>query len=267
MDTLATVAQPEDIAQTAKQLGCRSVAFTYNDPVIFFEYARDTAIACRNLGIKSVAVTAGYICEAPRQEFFRYIDAVNVDLKAFSQTFYRNICGGDLQPVLDTLIYLVHSTCCWVEVTTLLIPNHNDSIKELQTMTRWFYQELGPNVPLHFTAFHPDYKMRDTPPTSSITLSRARQIALDQGLNYVYTGNVHDPKGSSTYCPNCQQQLIERDWYQLGAWNIHEGRCRFCQTPIAGVFESQPGTFGARRIPLKQIPLTSTPRKIAPHKH
>src|SRR5437763_5754594 len=202
-DKLADAASPEQIALAAKRLGCRSVAFTYNDPVIFLEYAVDVAQACQEADIRSVAVTAGYICEEPRMEFFRHMDAANVDLKGFSERFYHQICGGHLQPVLETLVYLKHHTNVWFEITTLLIPGENDSEQELEEMTQWIAANLGPDVPLHFTAFHPDWKMLDTPATPASTLTRARRIALKNGLRYVYTGNVHDEEGGSTYCHAC----------------------------------------------------------------
>ncbi|GAB4360455.1 MAG: AmmeMemoRadiSam system radical SAM enzyme [Gammaproteobacteria bacterium] len=251
MDTLADEASPEKIARVAQQTGCRSVAYTYNDPVIFLEYAVDVAKACREVGVKSVAVTAGYITEEARKEFFSYMDAANVDLKAFTEEFYHKICGGHLQPVLDTLKYIRHETDVWLETTTLLIPGHNDSEAEIDEMTRWVVQELGPDVPMHFTAFHPDWKMLDTPSTPPATLTRAREIALANGVRYAYTGNVHDRSGGSTWCHHCGALLIERDWYELGQWGLDEaGRCRKCGTPCAGVFEAQPGTWGARRQPI-----------------
>jgi len=251
IDTLSDEASPELIARVAEELGCKSVAFTYNDPVIFMEYAIDVAQACRERGIKAVAVTAGEICPEPREEFYRYMDAANVDLKAFTERFYEKICSGKLQPVLDTLKYLKHETKVWFEITTLLIPGQNDSDQELEAETQWIREELGPDVPLHFTAFHPDYKMLDLPPTPPATLTRAREIALQNGLHYVYTGNVHDHAGSSTYCPGCKQLLIGRDWYVLSEWNLTEtGDCRFCGTRIPGVFAGPPGRWGAKRVPV-----------------
>ena len=251
IDTLAAQASPEAIAQAALRLGCKSIAYTYNDPVIFMEYAIDIAQACHEYGIKSVAVTAGYICPEPRAEFYRYMDAANVDLKGFTERFYWKICGGHLQPVLETLKYLKHETSAWFEITTLLIPGENDADEEIEAMTCWVVEELGPDVPLHFTAFHPDWKMLDIPPTPSSTLTRARQIAIKNGVRYAYTGNVHDQEGGSTYCHQCGQILIGRDWYRLSDWNLTEhGRCRFCGTPCAGVFEPQPGHWGARRMPV-----------------
>ena len=250
-DTLADAASPEKIARVAEQLGCRSVAYTYNDPVIFMEYAIDVAKACRERGIKSVAVTAGYIADEPRREFFRYMDAANVDLKAFSERFYWKITGGHLQPVLDTLVYLKRETDVWFELTTLLIPGENDSDAELDAMTRWVVENLGPEVPMHFTAFHPDWKMLETPPTPLSTLTRAREIAMRNGVHYAYTGNVHDKAGDSTYCHQCGQLLIGRDWYVLSDWNLSkDSRCNACGTPLAGIFESKPGTWGARRLPV-----------------
>ncbi len=252
IDTLADCASPQRIAQAARDRGCSSVAFTYNDPVIFHEYAIDIAAACREVGIKSVAVTAGYICAEPRAEFFNVMDAANVDLKAFSERFYRKICGGELQPVLETLEYLRHETETWFELTTLLIPGENDSDQELERMTAWVVERLGTDVPMHFTAFHPDWKMTTTPHTPPPTLTRARQIALRNGVRYAYTGNVHDEHGGSTYCHRCHTKLIGRDWYELGAWNLDsDGRCRNCSTPCPGVFASTPGNWGRRRVPVR----------------
>jgi len=251
IDTLADQASPEKIASVAKQLGCRSVAFTYNDPVIFHEYAIDVAAACKQEGIKTVAVTAGYICEEPRKEFFSFMDAANVDLKAFTEDFYFKLTGGHLQPVLDTLKYLKHETDVWFELTTLLIPGKNDSDDELQQMTQWVVENLGPDVPMHFTAFHPDWKMLDVPATPIETLTRARNIALQNGVRYAYTGNVHDKEGESTYCHSCGNKLIGRDWYELSDWNLDaHGACKQCGTALAGVFEADKGNWGAKRQPV-----------------
>lgn len=252
MDTLADQASPEQLAKTAQALDCKSIAFTYNDPVIFLEYAIDIAQACRQLDIQSVAVTAGYICEKPRRHFFDHMDAANVDLKGFTERFYHKICGGHLAPVLDTLQYLKHETDVWFELTTLLIPEQNDSNVEIEKMTRWVVDHLGTDVPMHFTAFHPDWKMLDTPPTPPKTLTRARQIALSNGIQYAYTGNVHDRNGSSTYCHHCGILLIERDWYQLGEWKLnHQGHCLDCGTALAGRFSGPPGNWGAKRMPVR----------------
>lgn len=248
MDTLADQASPEAIARVAEETGCRSVAYTYNDPVIFLEYAVDVAKACHERDIKSVAVTAGYISPGAREDFFAHMDAANVDLKGFTEKFYHKICGGHLQPVLDTLVYLKQETDVWFETTTLLIPGENDSEEEIDEMTRWVVENLGPDVPMHFTAFHPDYKMLDHPPRPPETLIRAREIAMRNGVHYAYTGNVHDKAGQSTWCPNCGGLVIERDWYVLGEWHLDaEGHCAHCGHPIAGVFESQPGHWGPRR--------------------
>jgi pyruvate formate lyase activating enzyme len=253
-DRLQDRAAPEEIAEAAVRSGSRSVAFTYNDPVIFLEYAVDAARACRERGIRTVAVSAGYVCAEPRAEFFAGMDAANIDLKSFSERFYWKLCGGHLQPVLETLEYIRNETGVWLELTTLLIPGENDSAAEIEAMSRWIDERLGPDVPLHFTAFHPDWKMLDTPPTPTATLRRARAIALDQGLHYVYTGNVHDFDGSSTYCPECGEILVGRDWYELSNWNLvleaGQARCDQCSTPIAGVFEAAPGRWGSRRQPI-----------------
>ena len=250
-DRLQAKASPEAIAQAALDTGCRSVAFTYNDPVIFLEYAVDAAAACRARGIKTVAVSAGYICAEPRREFFRHMDAANIDLKGFTEGFYKSLCSGALAPVLDTLEYLRHETGVWLEITTLVIPGENDSPGEIEALSRWMMDHLGPDVPLHFTAFHPDWKMRDTPPTPPATLHRARRIAREAGLRHVYTGNIHDPAGQATYCHGCGTVLIGRDWHEIGAWHLTaEGRCSACGTPCAGVLEARPGRWGRRRRPI-----------------
>ncbi len=249
---LADQASPQGLAQAALETGSRSVAFTYNDPVIFLEYAVDTAMACREAGVKSVAVSAGYISPEPRGEFFRYMDAANIDLKAFTERFYRKITGSHLAPVLDTLQWIKHESDTWLEITTLLIPDENDSNSEIEAMCQWIANELGPNVPLHFTAFHPDYKMGHKPATSLQTLLRAHHIAKSNGLNYVYTGNVRHPETDSTYCHNCNKPVIGRDNYQLTDWQLNSnGDCRYCGTQCAGVFEEQPGNWGPKRVPLR----------------
>ncbi len=250
-DRLSEVATPVTIAASARRLGCRSVAFTYNDPVIFAEYAMDVAEACRALGLNTVAVTAGYITAEARPEFFRAMDAANVDLKAFTEDFYHRVCLARLQPVLDTLVYLRRETKVWFEVTTLLIPGENDSDEELDRASDWFAANLGPGVPWHFTAFHPDFRMLDTPRTPPATLTRARRIARSKGLQFVYTGNVHDPEGSSTWCPECGALLIERDWYKLGTFNLVGNHCHACGCEIPGRFSPQPGTWGPRCQPVR----------------
>ena len=251
MDTLADSASPLELAAAARRTGSASVAFTYNDPAVFMEYAIDVAQACHEADVRTVAVTAGYFCPDPREEFFRWIDAANVDLKAFTERFYRKVCGAELAPVLETLVYLKRETPVWLEITTLLIPGENDSDAELDALTRWIAGQLGPDVPLHFSAFHPDWKMNDRPPTPPATITRARGIALRNGLHYVYTGNVHDRRGGSTWCPGCGTLLIERDWYELGRWGLTpDGKCAECGLAVPGVFAAQPGTWGARRQPV-----------------
>jgi pyruvate formate lyase activating enzyme len=250
-DRLAAQAQPGRIAEVAAAHQCRSVAFTYNDPVIFHEYAIDVAAACHKRGIKTVAVSAGYVCPEPRQEFYAHIDAANIDLKAFTDQFYVHLTGSQLQPVLDSLIYLKHETRVWLEITTLLIPGKNDSAAEIDALTRWIFQNLGADTPLHFSAFHPDFKMMDIAATPISTLTRARQQAMDNGLQYVYTGNVHDKPGGSTYCSKCGERLIGRDWYVLSDWTLDQfGCCKRCGTLCPGVFDPRPGDWGARRLPV-----------------
>ncbi|MDH5718463.1 MAG: AmmeMemoRadiSam system radical SAM enzyme [Spirochaetia bacterium] len=252
MDTLGSFAAPEVIAKTAKSLYCKSVAFTYNDPVIFFEYAEDTARECHKRNIKTVAVTAGYINDKPRKEFFSFIDAANVDLKGFSEKFYKDLCSAALQPVLDTLSYIKKETKVWLEITTLLIPGMNDSEKDINKMTRWIYENLGADVPLHFSAFHPDYKMRDFEQTSVYTLKKSRKIAIENGLRYVYTGNIYDEEGGSTYCHSCGKKVIGRNWYEMTAYFLDEkGNCIYCSEKIAGIFDKKPGSWGSKRLPVQ----------------
>ncbi len=245
MDKLMERATPEAIAQEAQMRGSKSVAFTYNDPVVFFEYALDAADACHALGIQTIAVTAGYMHDAPRREFYAKMDAANIDLKGFKDDFYFKLCGGHLQPVLDTLAYVHHDTNCWLEITTLLIPGHNDADADIKALSEWVAKELGPDVPLHFSAFKPDWKMMDVPPTPSSTLSRARRIAQDAGLHYVYTGNVHDAEGGTTYCLKCHHATIVRDWYVIGHYDLAPGgACPECGTKIAGRFGEFEHPFG-----------------------
>jgi pyruvate formate lyase activating enzyme len=249
-DRLQERTTPEAIARAARDHGATSVAFTYNDPVIFAEWAIDVAAACRAHGVKTVAVTAGYITPEARPEFFAAMDAANVDLKGFTDGFYHKLCFAHLQPVLDTLVWLKHEAKTWFEVTTLLIPGLNDSDHEIDQLTTWFARELGPEVPLHFTAFHPDFKMTELAPTPPATLRRARTIARAAGLKHVYTGNVHDVDGQSTYCASCGAVVIERDWYRLGSWNLRDGACIGCGARLAGHIGDGPGTWGARRLPV-----------------
>jgi pyruvate formate lyase activating enzyme len=247
-DTLAAQASPELIVKAALKLNCQSIAFTYNDPVVFMEYAIDVAKLARSKGIKTVAVTAGYMNAEPRAEFYQYMDAANVDLKAFSEKFYKQLCSADLTPVLETLCFLKKETKVWLEITTLLIPSWNDSASELESLCRWILENLGPDVPLHFSAFHPDYKLTEVEPTPPQTLGLAREIGLRAGLHYVYTGNVHDPAGQSTYCTKCGGCVIKRDWYQIGSYNLDQnGCCAKCAAPCAGVFGAAAGSWGNRR--------------------
>ena len=251
-DTLAERAHPEQLADAALSAGCRSVAYTYNDPIIFLEYAVDVAKACRERGIRNVAVTAGYVCDEPRRELFEHMDAANVDLKAFTERFYSKLCGGHLEDVLDTLRYIKHHTKVWLELTTLIIPGENDSDDELDQLSRWVLAELGADVPVHFSAFHPAWKLLEPPRTPPETLSRARRLAMNAGLHFVYTGNVHDKEGDTTACPGCGEPVIERDWYRLLSYGLDDhGRCAGCGTQLPGVFDGPPGQWGSRRQPVR----------------
>lgn len=260
-DRLADQASPDAIAQRAQQLGCRAVAFTYNDPTIFAEYAIDVANACHARGVKTVAVTAGYIHAAPRRELFATMDAANVDLKAFTEDFYRRITFAHLAPVLETLEYLVHEAKVWTELTTLIIPGHNDSESEIAQLSEWVVTKLGPDVPLHFSGFHPDFKMRDVPATPLETLRRARRQAKEAGLRHVYTGNVHDVEGDTTSCHACGEKLIVRDWYELLEYRVTpDGHCGKCGAPVAGRFDAQAGNWGRRRLPVLISPPSAAGR-------
>jgi pyruvate formate lyase activating enzyme len=251
VERMSEFASPDAIAEAALRSGCRSVAMTYNDPVVFYEYAVDTADACRRRGVHTVAVTAGYMMPTPREAFYRHFDAANVDLKAFSQRFYREMCGGELACVLDTLVHLRSKTKVWLEITTLLIPGENDSDGELDQMTRWLCANLGAEVPLHFSAFHPDFRLLDRPATPLSTLQRARTLALGNGLRHVYVGNVRDDDGATTFCAGCGARLIARMGYDIASWAMtDQGACRACGTPCAGVFDGKPGTWGNRRLPI-----------------
>lgn len=248
MDTLMSHATPEMLARACRETGARSIAYTYNDPVIFLEYAIDVARACRADGIRSVAVTAGYICADPREEFFHWMDAANVDLKAFTDDFYYRVTGARLAPVLETLEYLVHCTDVWVEITTLLIPGENDGVAEIRKLADWVATRLRPDIPIHFNAFHPDFRMLDTQRTPPETLLRARRIALQVGLSHVYVGNIHDAEAQSSYCTGCGTRVIGRDWHQLSHWGLSDtGTCRSCGTTFPGVIDGPPGRWGRRR--------------------
>ena len=261
MDTLADAAPPDALAETALRLGCNSVAYTYNDPVIFLEYAVDTAIACHEVGVRNVAVTAGYICAEPRAEFYAHMDAANVDLKAFSEDFYRRVTGSQLGAVKETLEYLVRETEVWVEITTLLIPGENDSDAELEAMTAWVVERLGRDVPMHFTAFHPDFRMLDKERTPAETLFRARDIALRAGVRHAYVGNIHHKQAQSTWCAGGGGLLIGRDWHQLSDWHLDDhGGCVWCGTPLPGRFSGPPGDWGRRRERVRIAPVAGPPQ-------
>jgi pyruvate formate lyase activating enzyme len=251
VERLSDRASPDQLAEAAIRAGARSVAFTYNDPVIFAEYAIDAARACRERGVKSVAVTAGYITAEARKDFFEVMDAANVDLKAFTPEFYRKLCYAEIEPVLETLRYLKHETDVWFEVTTLLIPGKNDAPDEIDRLCDWFLRELGPDVPLHFSAFHPDFRMLDVERTPAETCLRAREQARHHGIHHVYSGNIHDKSGQSTYCAGCGAVVIERDWYELGAYRLKDDRCAACGTALPGRFAREGlerGSWGRRRL-------------------
>ena len=250
IELLSEAAGPEDIAAAAERLNCKSVAFTYNDPVIWAEYAIDTAKACHERGIKAVAVTAGYITPEARPEFFSVMDAANVDLKAFTEIFYQRLSLAHLEPVLDTLKWLKHESDVWFEITNLVIPQENDSEEETSRMCDWILKNLGDDVPLHFTAFHPDFRMQDRGPTPPATLLKAREIAMKAGIKYVYTGNINHKETQTTYCHACRKLVIERDWYNIGKYKLKGNACQHCGETIPGRFDKLDGVWGRKRMPI-----------------
>lgn len=253
-DSLAAHATPQMIANAASNNGVVSVAYTYNDPVIFLEYAVDVAQACRESKVKNVAVTAGYLTDAARPEFFGAMDAANIDLKSFQPDFYKRLTASEIGPVLDSIDFAVNETDCWVEVTTLLIPGENDSDAEIHDLSAWLRDTCGPNLPLHFSAFHPDHRMMSHPRTPADTLLRARRIALSEGLNQVYIGNAHNFDAQSSYCNGCGARVIGRDWYELSEWALDDfGQCSTCGTPLPGHFNGPPGTWGRNRKPVRLV--------------
>lgn len=227
---------PEEIVALAMQYKTPSIAYTYNDPVIFGEYVIDIAAVARQERIKNVMVTAGYVDVKARKDIFRNIDAANVDLKAFTENFYYKNTLSHIAPVLDTLLWLKNETDVWIELTTLLIPGQNDSGSEIQEMCNWVLENLGDSVPIHFTAFHPSFRMMDIPRTPESTVLRARSIALSEGIKYCYVGNMLDKEGQTTRCPACKTALIQRDWHSITKMNMHGGLCPSCGAAIAGVF-------------------------------
>lgn len=229
-------ARPEEVVKLAKKSGTPSIAYTYNDPTIFGEYVIDISKLAREENIKSVMVTAGYIDKDARKDVYKYIDAANVDLKAFTEDFYWKKTSSHLADVLDTLVWLKNETDVWIEITTLLIPDENDSSLEIKAECDWILENLGDNVPLHFTAFHPDFKMKDKDYTPEYTLLQAREIALTSGIKHCYVGNVHNREGQATYCPKCGEILIRRDWHTVISDKLVNGRCNNCNTNIEGVF-------------------------------
>ncbi len=238
---------PDEIVELALRAGCRGIAYTYNDPVIWAEFAVDVARAAHDAGLVNVFVTAGYVTREARAEVFAHMDATNVDLKAFTEEFYHRITFGHLEPVLDTLAWLRRETAVWTEITTLLIPGLNDGDEEIARECEWIAEHLGLDVPLHFTAFHPDFKMTERPRTPPGTLVRARAIARARGLRFCYVGNVHDAEGQTTWCPGCGAALIVRDWHAIRRYRMGGGRCLECGAEIPGRFHPGRHEGGERR--------------------
>ena len=227
---------PKEVVQTARQNSCQSIAFTYSEPgVVAYEYMLDTAIEGNRSGVKTVMISNGYISRDPMIQVAKHLGAVKIDLKAFTERYYKETCDATLKPVLDTLVLLKNSGT-WYEIVYLVLPTLNDSDSELASMSKWIAQELGPDVPLHFSRFYPIYKMKKLPQTPISTLERARRIAMNAGLHYVYIGNVPGSEGENTYCPGCKKPVVERMGYSIRGYKISSGRCNFCKTKIAGVW-------------------------------
>jgi pyruvate formate lyase activating enzyme len=225
---------PEDVVRGAMLYGCRTITYTYTEPTVFYEYMYDTSIIARRYGIKNTMHTCGYIKEKPLRELSKYMDATDVDLKAFTEDFYGRICGGRLKPVLDSLIILKEESV-WLEITNLIIPTLNDDMKNIREMCRWILKNLGPDIPIHFSRFFPYYKLNNLPPTPLETLTEARKTAMDVGLRFVYVGNIRH-EGENTFCPKCKEILIERIGYFVKQNNISNGKCKFCSTSIPGIW-------------------------------
>jgi len=247
-DQRSRLIAPQEVVELAQREQAESIAFTYNDPTIFGEFVIDIAQAARQAGVATIMVTAGYIDARAREEIYAEIDAVNVDLKAFTDDFYRKLTFSNLQPVLETIAWLVHQTDVWVELTNLIIPDHNDAAGEIAEMSDWILEALGDAVPIHFTAFHPDFKLTDKPRTPPETLMRARQQALDRGLKYVYVGNIFDDDGQATFCGGCGARVIDRDWHAVTLYRLDEaGCCPDCGFSLPGQFQRAPGLSAGRR--------------------
>ena len=224
---------PEAIAEAAKKQNTPTIAYTYSEPVIFYEYMFDTAKAGHKLGIKSVMISNGYIQEKPLRELCSHLDAVKIDFKGYTENFYKEYCGGELKPVLNTL-KLLKEIGIWFEMVDLIVPTLNDSEKEIDEMTKWIMDNLGPDVPLHFTRFHPAYKIKNLPSTPLKTIERCYDIATKNGLHYVYIGNIPGHKGEKTFCPNCKTLLIDRIGFYIQSNKIKDNKCPSCQTKIPG---------------------------------
>ncbi len=226
---------PEQIVGSARRMGSSSIAFTYSEPVIFYEYMRDICLAAQDSGIGRVMISNGYINRKPLAELLPHLDGIKIDFKAFSESFYRDTCSAHLKPVLDSLVQ-IKAAGVWLEMVVLVVPTLNDDPKELDAMSRWIVQKLGPDVPIHFTRFHPMYKIQNLPPTPVRTLEKARRIALERGVHYAYAGNVAGHPGENTYCPKCQEQLIRRDGYHIIKNRVAKGKCDKCHTSIPGIW-------------------------------
>ncbi len=227
--------KPADLIKAAIKNNCHSIAATYNEPTVFYEYMHDTFKLAKGKNLKTVSVTNGFINEKPLKDLLPYLDAVNVDLKSFDETFYRKITTAKLEPVLNTL-KVINKSKTWLEITNLIIPALNDDIKEIKKMCEWVRDNLGTRVPLHFSAFYPCYKLMDLEPTSENILIKARDTAKKVGLKYVYMGNVRTEDGESTYCPKCKKELIKRSGFSVTADDLKSNKCKYCDEKVDGVF-------------------------------
>ncbi|MGD1156437.1 MAG: AmmeMemoRadiSam system radical SAM enzyme [Terriglobia bacterium] len=231
----STYVPPDRLTALARQNNCPVIAYTYSEPVIFLEYVLDCAQAVRAAGVRSVVVSGGYIQTDPLNQLCARVDAIKIDLKAYSEKFYKEVVNGELKPVLEALVTL-RKNGTWNEIVYLVVPTLNDGDSEFRGLARWIKSELGPDVPLHFSRFHPEYLLKNLPPTPLETLERAKAIADAEGLHYVYIGNVPGHPAESTYCPHCRRKVVERTGYTIAGIHLHHGKCQYCQTPIPGVW-------------------------------
>lgn len=223
------------VANTAQKNDCAVVAYTYSEPVVFYEYMHDASLEARRIGIKNVVITGGHINLEPLEKLMKVVDAIKIDLKAFSQDFYTKYVRGELKPVLDA-IKIIAKSKIWLEIVYLVIPSLNDSLKEIKALCGWLLKEAGPDVPLHFSRFYPRYLMKNLPPTPITTMEKIRETAVTEGIHHVYIGNIPGHEGENTFCPNCQKRVIHRRGFQIRKIDLNQDKCKYCGNSISGIW-------------------------------